>query len=124
MLHDHPSLDGPIQLSQRRATLRSTVPFDDSEHCILAQSKPVADFPIRLAFADQLEHLRCKSIRFDTLARPAAKHDAALLRGGDAGSDPLAQQIPFEFRQRRHQRGDELALRAGQIELKTGLSDQ
>lgn len=81
----------------------------------------MADLPVRLPFADQLEHLRCESIGFDTLARPATKHDAALLRGCDAGSDPFPQQIPLELRERRHQGGDALALRAAQIELQTGL---
>jgi hypothetical protein len=34
---------------------------------ILAQSKPVADFPIRLTFVDKLEHFECETIRLDAL---------------------------------------------------------
>ena len=70
-----------------------TVPLDDPEDRILAQPESVADLSIGLTFADQLEHLRCKSIGFDSLARPATEHDAALLGGSDPGAHSLAQQL-------------------------------
>src|ERR1700688_1716793 len=88
--------------SQGQSTSCRTVPLDDLEDRILAQSEPVADFAIRLTFADQLENLGCKSIGFDALARPTTEHDAAQARSRDAGTHTLTQQIAFELRERRH----------------------
>ena len=110
--------------SQGQSTSCRTVPLDDLEDRILAQSEPVADFAIRLTFADQLENLGCKSIGFDALARPTTEHDAAQARSRDAGTHTLTQQIAFELRERRHQAGDEFALGAAQVELQACLGDQ
>jgi hypothetical protein len=104
--------------------LRSAVAIDDVQDRIFAQSEPMADFSIRLAFTDKLEDLGGKTIRFHPLARPPAEHHAALSCRGDSGADPLAQQIALKLRERRHQGGNELALRATQVKLQAGLGDE
>jgi hypothetical protein len=71
------------------------VPLNDPEDRILAQSKPVADFPIRLTFADQLEYLGCKSIRFDALARSPAEHHAAFTCRRNTGASGGVQAAPW-----------------------------
>jgi len=47
----------------------------------------------------------------DNSARPS---------GRNSGADSFPQQITFEFRERRHHRTDQLALRRGQIEAISG----
>src|SRR3984957_3124402 len=96
--------------SQGESRSCPTVPLDDLEDCVLAQSQPVANFAIRLTFADQFKNFGCESIGFDALARPTTEHDAALPGSRDAGTDPFPQQIPLELSERCHQGGDELAL--------------
>ena len=80
----------PTQAKQCHGTLRGTVALHNIQNRILAQPEPVADLPIGLAFADELEHLRCESVCFDALTRSAAEHDPALSRCGDPGTHPLA----------------------------------
>jgi hypothetical protein len=62
--------------------LCSAVSFHNVENGILAESESVADFSIRLSFADELQHLGCESISFDSLTGSAAKDDDAFLCGG------------------------------------------
>jgi hypothetical protein len=57
----------PVRTSQRHETLRLAVALHNIKDRILAQSKPVADFPIRLTFVDKLEHFECETIRLDAL---------------------------------------------------------
>jgi hypothetical protein len=54
----------------------------------------VADFAIRLSFTDKLGDFWGKTIRFQPLARAPTEYDAAPPSRGDAGSNPLTQQIP------------------------------
>jgi hypothetical protein len=61
----------------------SPIAFHDIEHRILAQPKPMADFPVRLTFADELENLWCETICLNALPWPAAEHDATLLSRRD-----------------------------------------
>jgi hypothetical protein len=42
----------PVRTSQRHETLRLAVALHNIKDRILAQSKPVADFPIQLTFVD------------------------------------------------------------------------
>jgi hypothetical protein len=58
--------------------LRGSVAFDDVEHRILAQPEPMANFPVRLAFADKLQHFGRETIRLNALARSPTEDDAAL----------------------------------------------
>jgi hypothetical protein len=71
----------------------STVTLHDTEHGILAEPKAMTDFPIRLTFADELEHLRGESVGLDALTGSPTEHDAVLASRGEAGSNPLARAL-------------------------------
>jgi hypothetical protein len=47
----------------------------------------VADFSIRLSFADQFQYLGRETIRFDALTRTTAEDDATFPRRRDARPD-------------------------------------
>jgi hypothetical protein len=52
-----------------------------------------------------------------------AEDNSARPSGRNARPDSFPQQITFKFRERRHHRSDQLALRRGQIELQPTLRD-
>jgi TnpA family transposase len=54
----------------------SAIALDDIEDRILAQPEPVAYFPIRLAFTDELQHFGGVTVRLHTLTRSSAEHDS------------------------------------------------
>jgi hypothetical protein len=64
------------------------------------------------------------AIGLHALTWSPAEHHAPFASSRDSRAHALAQQIPLELRERRHQGGDEFALRAAQIELQPGLCDQ
>jgi hypothetical protein len=65
--------------------------LDDLQHGVLADAEPMANLPVGLAGAYELQYLRCVAIGLDPLAGSAAEHDATFSSSGNAGSHPLAQ---------------------------------
>lgn len=72
----------------------------------------------------EAEHSRGEAVGLWTLPGFASEGAPLGLRCGDPGADALPQQVPLEFRQRRHEGGNELALGGAQIELEAGLGDE
>jgi hypothetical protein len=51
----------------------------------------VANFSIRLTFADELEYFGREPICLDALTGSPTENDTALLSGGDTRSNPLSE---------------------------------
>lgn len=103
-------------------TLR-TATFHNFQDRILAKSEPQPNVPVRMPCRNQIKHPCFAAIRFDSLPRAPSEFHAASLSSGNTGSYPFTQQIALEFRQRRHQGGNQLSLRRAQIKLQTRLGD-
>ena len=82
--------------------LGCAVTLNDAQDRVLAQPQPVADFPIRLTFTDQLEHFGGETVGLYALPGAPTEHDITPPSRGNAGADPLAQQISLELGQRGH----------------------
>jgi hypothetical protein len=61
--------------------LRSAIALNDIQDGILAQPQPMAYFPVRLAFADELQHFGGVTVCLDALTRAPAEHDSTLASG-------------------------------------------
>src|SRR6267142_973948 len=96
--------------------VRSTRASQDCSDRILAEPDMAADQPVAQTSLCQLEDLRRLAVRW-TLSWLAAEPLTAGLGGGDAGLDALADKVPLELGERRHHRGDHLAVRRRQVEL-------
>jgi hypothetical protein len=75
--------------------------------------------PTGSTFLPKVKHFGSKSIGFGSLSRSAAKHLPSGFGGSDSGCDALPEQVSLKFRQSRHQRSNEFALRGAQVKLKT-----
>src|SRR5215469_17963607 len=91
----------------------STRALQDCSDRVLAEPDMAADQPVAETSLCQLEDLRCLAVRW-TLSWLAAEPLTAGLGGGDAGLDALADKVPLELGERRHHRGDHLAVRRRQ----------
>src|SRR5260370_31551753 len=96
--------------------VRSTRALQDCSDRVLAEPDMAADQPVAQTSLCQLEDLLRLPVRW-TLSWLAAEPLTAGLGRGDAGLDALADKVPLELGERRHHRGDHLALRRRQVEL-------
>src|ERR1039457_7070965 len=84
----------------------STVTLHDIEDGILAEPKPMTNFPIRLTFADEFEHFGGETVCLDALTGSPTEYDATFPRRRYPRSHTLAQEISLKFGERGHQRGN------------------
>src|SRR6516162_4697764 len=115
----------PLRVTQavtifRTVTLLSLVcrsrTLQDCSDRVLAEPDMAADQPVAQTSLCQLEDLLRLAVRW-TLSWLAAEPLTACLGDGDAGLDALADKVPLELGERRHHRGDHLAVRRRQVEL-------
>ena len=96
--------------------VRSTRALQDCSDRVLAEPDMATDQPVAQTSLCQLEDLLRLAVRW-TLSWLAAEPLTACLGDGDAGLDALADKVPLELGERRHHRGDHLAVRRRQVEL-------
>src|SRR5467141_4136268 len=96
--------------------VRSTRALQDCSDRVLVEPDMAADQPVAQTSLCQLEDLLRLAVRW-TLSWLSAEPLTAGLGGGDAGLDALADKVPLELGERRHHRGDHLAVRRRQVEL-------
>ena len=95
----------------------SSPALEDRSHRVLTEANLPANEPVAHAGFSQIDHLCSLTVR-RPLPILAAELLASRLGVSDPGFDPLPSEVPLELRQRGHHRGDHLAVRRGQVELR------
>ena len=90
--------------------------LDDLGHRVLAQGQFPPDQTVAAFLGDERQNLRLEAVRSRPLAGPAAKPLAPGLGRGDAGPDPLLDQLALELGNAGQDGGHHPPVRGRQIE--------